>query len=260
MQMAQTQSSTQTIAAPAKVNRRYEHLFFSSMAVLILVSVFIGFAQTYYLNAFLRVPAFKAMLPPPLPLIVHVHAVLFSSWIFLLIAQTSLVAAQRLDLHRRLGLIGFGLACCMVPAALAAICAQMVRLQPPSEPPVLPWFQFADLAVFSTLVYLGYRNRRNSAAHKRLVLIATIALLDAAFARWPIYLGNGHNSNFACYALILLLAGYDLLSGRSVHWVTVWGGAFTVVSKFPLGLWLYRYSPGHRVALLMQSAGRHLMH
>jgi hypothetical protein len=75
-------------------NHRFENLFFSGMAVLILGAVFLGFARSYYLAG-----VFKAPLPN---LIVHIHGAVFSSWILLLIAQTSLVAAGRIDLHRRL--------------------------------------------------------------------------------------------------------------------------------------------------------------
>src|SRR5437016_13264714 len=82
-------------------NHRFENLFFSGMAVLILATVFLGFARSYYLAG-----VFKAPLPN---LIVHIHGAVFSSWILLLIAQTSLVAAGRIDLHRRLGLLGLRL-------------------------------------------------------------------------------------------------------------------------------------------------------
>src|SRR5947207_2523394 len=37
---------------------------------------------------------------------VKVHVLLFTSWIFLFLAQTTLVAARRTDLHRRLGIAG----------------------------------------------------------------------------------------------------------------------------------------------------------
>src|SRR5947208_3542901 len=87
-------------------NHRLENLFFSGMAVLILGTVFLGSARSYYLAG-----VFKAPLPN---LIVHIHGAVFSSWILLLIAQTSLVAAGRTDLHRRLGLLGFALACVVV--------------------------------------------------------------------------------------------------------------------------------------------------
>ena len=79
---------------------------FSGMAVLILTTVFLGFARSYYLAGL-----FKAPLPN---LIIHIHGAVFSSWILLLIAQTWLVAAGRVDLHRRLGLLGFALACLVV--------------------------------------------------------------------------------------------------------------------------------------------------
>ena len=45
--------------------RRFENLFFSGMAVLILATVFLGFARTYYLAGL-----FKAPLPN---LIIHIH-------------------------------------------------------------------------------------------------------------------------------------------------------------------------------------------
>src|SRR5207244_11091252 len=41
----------------------------------------------------------------------------------------------------------------------------------------------ADMLVFSTLIYFAFRNRFNPAAHKRLILIATIALLDESLVR-----------------------------------------------------------------------------
>ena len=62
-------------------NRRFEDLFFSSLAALILVIVFVGFARTYYL---------AGMVKAPLPnLLIHLHAAVFSSWILLLITQIS---------------------------------------------------------------------------------------------------------------------------------------------------------------------------
>src|SRR5882724_11694678 len=83
-------------------NRRYEHLFFSGMAILIFATVFLGFARTYFLAG-----VFHAPLPN---ILIHLHGAAFSSWIALLITQTSLVSAGRTDIHRRLGLLGFALA------------------------------------------------------------------------------------------------------------------------------------------------------
>src|ERR1039457_7526810 len=90
--------------------RKYDHVFFSGMAVLLLGSVFLGFARTYYLAGM-----FNAPLPSA---IIHIHGAIFSSWILFLLAQTPLVAAGRTDLHRRIGIAGFLLACLMVVVAV----------------------------------------------------------------------------------------------------------------------------------------------
>jgi hypothetical protein len=82
------------------------------MAVVILASVFVGFAHSYYLAG-----VFKARLPN---LLVHIHGAVFSCSILLLTVQTSLVGAGRVDVHRRLGLLGLGFACLMVVLGLLA--------------------------------------------------------------------------------------------------------------------------------------------
>ena len=76
------------------------------MALLILGTVFLGFAHSYYLAGIFRAP-----LPS---LIVHINGAVFSCWILLFITQICLVSAGRVDIHRRLGLVGFLLACLLV--------------------------------------------------------------------------------------------------------------------------------------------------
>jgi hypothetical protein len=86
-------------------------------------------------------------------------------------------------------------------------------------------FQSCDMLIFSTLIYFAFLNLFNSAAHKRLIIIATVALLDAAFARWPIDIVSQH-FQLDCYALLLILIGHDLWSTRKIHRATLWASAF----------------------------------
>jgi hypothetical protein len=104
--------------------RRYDHLFFSTMALVMLVTVFVGFAHTYYLAG-----VFHAPLPS---LIIHLHGAAFSCWILLLVAQTSLVSAGRVDIHRKLGIAGFLLACLMVILGVLAATDSLGRGTGPS--------------------------------------------------------------------------------------------------------------------------------
>jgi hypothetical protein len=82
-----------------------DRLLFTGLAVAVALSVFTGFAPTYYLKGLYG--------PPVLSPFLHFHGILFTSWILLFVTQTTLVAARRTDLHRRLGVVGAypGIAC-----------------------------------------------------------------------------------------------------------------------------------------------------
>ena len=211
-----------------QTNHRFENLFFSGMAVAILVSVFVGFAKSYYLAG-----VFKAPLPN---LLVHIHGAVFSSWILLLIVQTSLVAVGRVDVHRRLGLLGFGLACLVVILGVLVATENLIRNYKPGDDGVefraFYAVALSDMLLFSTLIYFAFRNRFNPAAHKRLILIATVAILDAAFDRWPIPVAwwDDRVTPLLCiYPLVLLLMCYDWWSTGKIQRVTLWASLFLVV-------------------------------
>ena len=175
---------------------------------------------------------FKAPLPS---LIIHIHGVVFSSWILLLLAQTSLVAVGRVDLHRPLGLLGFGLACLLVIVGLLAATDSLARHFAAGEPGVGARAFYAipitDMLIFATLIYFAFRQRFNPSAHKRLILIATITLLDAAFGPWPIPVAwwDLRVAQMCCYALLLLLIAYDLWSTRKVQRATLFASLLLVV-------------------------------
>ena len=205
--------------------RRYDHFFFSGMAGLLLATVFVGFARTYYLAGM-----FHATLPSA---IIHLHGAAFSCWILMLVAQTSLVAAGCVDIHRRLGVFGFLLACAMVVLGVLAGTDSLARgFAPPGlDPATFYVVPITDMLIFSTLIFFAFRNRCNPAAHKRLILIATIGLMIAAIARWPfapVY-RNPIAAALVTYLFLLLLVGYDLWSIRKVHRATLWAGAFLIV-------------------------------
>jgi hypothetical protein len=212
-----------TVYAPSRApGRRYDNLFFSGMALLILCAVFVGFARSYYLAG-----VFQAPLPNRL---VHIHGAVFTCWILLLITQTVLVSAHRVDIHRRLGLVGFGLACTMPVVAIYAAVDSMVRHA--SRPTARAFFVVPtfDILAFIPLVFLAWKYRSNAAAHKRLIIIATIAILDAAVARWPIHASwwGLHPSEWATEAFLIPLFAYDLFSIRKIHRATLWGSVLLV--------------------------------
>ena len=144
-----------------------------------LLTVFIGFARSYYLAGIFQAPLRNRL--------IHIHGAGFTCWIRLLIRQRSLVSADRVDIHRRLGLFGFALACTMPVLAILAAIDEMVRHAGRAN--VLAFFAVPtfDILAFVPLIFFAWKYRSNAAAHKRLIILAPIAILDAAVARWPIH-------------------------------------------------------------------------
>jgi hypothetical protein len=191
------------------------------MAGSFLVTVFLGFAPSYYL---------RDVIPPPHPLLplsplVHLHGLVFSLWILLFIAQTSLVAARRTDLHRRLGAAGAVLALVMlVVGTLTALHGVARGSGPPGIDPLV-WLAVPlfDLPVFAILVGAALLLRWDSQAHKRLMLLSMIGLMGPAVGRMPWPQPLQPLVAFLALGFLVPLVVGDLRSRGRVHPATVFG-------------------------------------
>src|SRR5207248_1338451 len=163
-------SNERTPIAPARSNHiaRREHLFFSWMAVAAALAVFGGFARTWFLKPWTGTPS--------LPLIVHIHAAVFTAWMLLFIIQTAFVARHRLGAHRRLGIAGGALAVVMVVLGCVIAISGARRGfmgQFPDEPAgfadALSFLTLGlgDMLLFAVFVSAALYYRRNRQAHKR---------------------------------------------------------------------------------------------
>ena len=206
--------------------RKYDRQFFLGITILLLVVVAIGFAPTYYLAGGLRAP-----LPSK---VIHVHAAIFTTWMLLLLVQTGLISARKIHWHRTLGMAGFVLACAMVVSVVltGADVAARAKGKPGAEA-VLSTLSitFTDAFVFAVLAGFAFALRRNAAAHKRLIIIATAGLTRAGFNRWhiPILFHQFYAAYAATYIFLVLLVVYDLWSTRRIHRATIWGSAFLIL-------------------------------
>jgi len=219
--------TTTVFKAPTKApTTRLEHYFFSGMALLMLATVFLGFAQSYY---------FAGMFRAPLPnWLIHVHGAAFSIWILLFAVQTSAVTVGRVDVHRRLGLLGLGLACLMVALGALAATDSLRRAAANAETEAKSFYivTLTNMLLFGTFIFFAYRARFNPATHKRVMLIATVALMDAAINRWPFaFIQNSPFwvTELCGYLFLLPLLVFDMWSMRKPHPATIWGGAFFIV-------------------------------
>ena len=253
-----TTLAQQQYAVPSTSNlpgRRFDHVFFPGIAWLMLIIVLVGFAPSYYLAGAIRAP-----LPS---LAIHVHAMVFSCWTLLLIAQTSLTAVGRVDVHRRLGIAGFILAGSMLIVGAWAATDQLARGSHVRDPLAFYIFPLANVIAFAVLIVFAYRARFDSAAHKRLIIVASTALMTAPIARWHLH-GFLHTRAFGVsattaerlsYIFILLLIAYDLWATRRVHRATVWAAAFLIAFQ-QLALYFGRTGVWHTFAGWVQTLAR----
>lgn len=161
------------------------------------------------------------------PLIVHFHAVTFTSWLALFNAQVWLIRKRRADLHRKLGQAMFWVACVMIVLGPATALIADGKIAGPGNPPVFLIVQFTDIAAFAGLTFTALSQRANAAAHKRLMLMGLFYLSDAGFARLfngilatPL-VGTAFQTPVGLYAgtnlMALALGVYDLVKYRRLH-------------------------------------------
>lgn len=221
-------------AAPAITRRRRERLFYLGMSAALLITVFAGFAPTYYLR-----PYFTTA--PLMPLL-HLHGLVFTAWLVLFVTQTTLVARRRTDIHRRLGIAGGVIASLMI---VVGVTTALIRAKQGATPlPAISPLSFlviplADMFVFAILVGAGFYFRRRPDVHKRLMMLATISIMAAAIARLPFAIMQAGPPAFFGLTDVFVVACilYDLITLKRVHRATALASLFLVASQ-PLRLML----------------------
>jgi hypothetical protein len=152
--------------------------FYVQMAYLYLAVAVIGFLPTYW------IPILRGTIA--VPPIAHLHAVVFYGWLILLIVQTRLAATRQLARHRALGVLGVSLATAMVFVGIATGVASMRAAAAAgfaAEGRAFSVVPLTGIALFAAMIAIAIINVRHAELHKRLILIATVGMLNAAVGR-----------------------------------------------------------------------------
>jgi len=210
------------ISAPRRSG--FEQRFFMLAALFIFAVVVIGFARTYYLKFFFGTPA--------LPWLVHLHGALMTSWFVLFLTQTCLVATDRVQWHRRLGVFGALLALAIVTLGPVVLVHATAReLHAPHGDRFFIVIFGVDLVVladFAILVGCAIALRARSDWHKRLMLLATCSIILPAIGRLPM----GPLADFLVfYACVLIPAIADSVRHRRLHPAFGWGAPLLIASQ-----------------------------
>ena len=198
-----------------------DRVFFGLMVLALWATVLYGFSKTYYAAGMIHAP-----LPDRL---IHVHAILMTLWMSLLFVQVALVTARKVAWHRALGVYGFILALAIVtvgPMAATDSLRRGPRTPGPRSQDLLHRSPSPPSGMFAGFVFFAWRTRRRPAAHKRLVILANLAVRRRCrrpLARRLLPDPSPPAMNLVPLAFILAIAAYDLFSQGRVLKVTLCG-------------------------------------
>jgi hypothetical protein len=162
------------------------------------------------------------------PFLLHLHATVFTIWMFLITAQVLLVLRDRVDLHRKLGWLLVAWACLMGvmgPVGLYTSVMMYVKAHGVVPDPFMA-IQILDISSFLVLLAIGIALRKNAAAHKRMMILSSAALASPGFSRllgyfYPtdpsrplFFLVNVYYGNIL---IVVLMLGWDLYRSRLVR-------------------------------------------
>jgi hypothetical protein len=237
-------------------------------AASFIAIVFAGFIP----DSLDKVAAVQAGQRPPLPLVMHVHAVLMGSFLLLLLAQTTLVATGRNALHMRLGLASMVLAPAIVVAGflLAAASYHGVWAAAQAAPPEaqaqaravvgivedILLLQIRIGILFPIMLWIGLRARRGDPGlHKRMMILATLVAIPAGIDRIPWLPTTMPGSPLAVdlWTLVAIspMLVWDLVRNRAVHrawWI--WLGLYVPVAVLLYCLWDTQWWHGAAKAIM----------
>jgi hypothetical protein len=150
---------------------------------------------------------------PPAPRILYVHAVVFTGWMLLLTTQVLLVLA--------------GWACLMVILGPWGVMAsQAAALNTAFSSPAFLSDNITSMICFVAILAWGIALRKNPAAHRRMMILSTVAICDPGFGRFSQFLwpNEPHSvvvwffySFYGNVLLVTLMAAWDLWRGRLIR-------------------------------------------
>jgi hypothetical protein len=221
--------------------RRFDLPLYLGASIVFLALVFWTFARTFYLRTFFGTP--------PLSELLRIHGAVMTGWVVLLVAQTSLIAAHRVQWHRRLGVFGcFWAALVVLFGSITTLHAAAREVRGHTDfaasQVTITSLDLLQMLFFAGFVIIAIWQRHRPAYHKRLMLLTIACMLPDALARLPVsFMSQASESQLNLRIMmgldvfILICVGIDTIWHRRLHPAFAWGAAL-FVAAFHVALYL----------------------
>jgi hypothetical protein len=232
------------LSSGGSLTRTIDRWIYVFMAASFVTYTLVGFVP----DSLMKMDMVAAGQRPPFPAVLHVHSVLMGAFLLLLLAQTTLMATGRRQLHQTLGMAGLALGPALVivgfilvPTMYHQIWGGMQAAPPPIQAEMqqglrdfdnIMLLQIRIGILFPIFLAIGLLARRtDSSLHKRMMILSIAPALPAAFDRmtWlPTTLpASPLAPDLYTLAAIAPMFLWDVYRTRTVHKAyVIWFGLF----------------------------------
>lgn len=150
-----------------------------------------------------------------------VHGIFMFAWFIILTIQTNFIRKGNYKAHMRWGAAG------MIAAAGTVITTFYVFAMVYKGWDAMPFYVKANrflMLSFALYVWLGYKNRKNPALHKRFLFLGTFFLLEPILSRFPLDMLSDNAFYIFMFSIwnmfFLSFFAYDWKSLKKIHRIT----------------------------------------
>ncbi|MBS1802152.1 MAG: hypothetical protein JST28_02235 [Acidobacteria bacterium] len=191
-----------------------ERRFYLISAALAVAVTAAGFARTYYLRSYFHSPQLRPFL--------HFHGAVMTAWIVLFMIQVVLIARRNIRFHRVLGYFGVILALgvvCMGCSATTLAAIREVRAHSSYESMQLNvlGLELTQMLLFAVFVGIAVGYRRNTALHKRFMLLGTLCMMPNPQVRLMPFFHSNLPYLIIWTVEVFLIVGIDAYRHRRIH-------------------------------------------
>lgn len=164
------------------------------------------------------------------PLLIHVHATVFTGWLVLFFLQAYFAATKRIQLHLAVGRAGIWYGVLLIIVGLTTGVIRSAA-SPPGRAEALLLAIIEDMLMFAGFFGVAIWYRKRPKIHRPAMVVAATSLLVAAVARMT-FVPPGPSRLVIWSMPILIAAAADFRQTRSVHPVYLIGLGVCVVRIF----------------------------
>ncbi len=224
------------VSATNRLKTFLSRYFYFCMSLGLPGLVVWGFSHTIDANLFHA--------KPRRPLLLWAHGTAFATWLVFFILQSALVRMRKVSVHRFLGWFGAGLATVMVVLGFSTSIVMTrfdMRVLHQTGVDSFLSIPFEDMIVFGACIALAIYWRRKPEYHRRLVFIASCALMDAAIGRFDFWFN--HSIFYVGLDLLIVLGMVrDWIVDGRVHKVYVYALP-PMIALQSLAVYMWRVNP-----------------